>query len=45
MSLYKMYFEDHVLEIVELPILILFDEQGIHRQQVLQPVFSCFPDL
>jgi hypothetical protein len=40
-----MYSEDNVLEIAELPILILFDEQGNHRQQALPPVFSCFPDL
>jgi hypothetical protein len=31
------------MKIADVPVVTLFDVNGLHRQQALAPVFSCFP--
>ena len=41
-SIYLMTSEQR-MKIADLPVVTLFDANGLHRQQALAPVFSCFP--
>jgi hypothetical protein len=41
-SVYLMTTEQR-MKMADLPVVTLFDVNGLHRQQALAPVFSCFP--